>query len=71
MTNYTSFLACFHSGHTDIYVNGLTLGIVKPAQVELAKYNPLNIAPNSQFNDLSELRAELNAALDKIDDIMS
>lgn len=67
MNNYTSFLVCFHSGHTDLYINGLPLGIIKSNNVELAKFNPLNMAPNSQFKNLSELRAELNSALDKIE----
>lgn len=30
MTNeYHSFLVCFHPGHTDIYFNGLPIGVIR------------------------------------------
>lgn len=29
MTDYHSFLICFHPGHTDVFRNGLPLGVVR------------------------------------------
>jgi hypothetical protein len=68
MANYTSFLVCFHPEHTDVYINGLSLGIVKPDdKVELGKFNPLKLADNPKFKTVTELRAELNRAIDLIE----
>jgi len=68
MNNYTSFLVCFHLGHTDFYINGLSLGIIKPDdKVELAKFNPFELADNHQFKTTAELRVELNRVLDLIE----
>lgn len=30
MSNYHSFLICFHEQHTDVYHNGLPLGVIPP-----------------------------------------
>ncbi len=65
-SNYMSFLVCFHPDHSDFYVNGLTLGIVKSESVELAKLNPLEFHA-SKFKNLAELRASLNESLDKLE----
>jgi hypothetical protein len=68
LNNYTSFLTCFHPGHTDVYVNGLQLAIIKPSNVELGKINPLTQGClKSEFGNISELRIALNEALDKIE----
>lgn len=29
---YKSFLVCFHDGHTDVYKNGLPVGIIRNGQ---------------------------------------
>lgn len=30
--NYSSFLVCFHEKHTDLYQNGLPLGVVRDGE---------------------------------------
>ena len=62
---YTSFLACFHDGHTDLYITGMTLAIIKSDGIEIPKVNPLTQV-GCAFANVSELRAALNAALDAL-----
>jgi hypothetical protein len=59
---YTSVLLCFHEGHTDIFVNGLPLAIVKGEAVEFAKVDPLK-ATGSRFADVDEMHMEVCNAL--------
>ncbi len=33
-TNYTSFLACFHEKHTDVYHEGLPIGVIRDGTFE-------------------------------------
>ena len=68
MINGISSLVCFYPGHTDVYINGLLLGILKPDdKVELAKTNPFKLADNHQFKTFAELSTEMNRALDLIE----
>lgn len=59
---YTSFLVCFHPNHSDLYINGIPLAIVKGGVVELNKVNPLML-PDCAFNDIATLRDMLNHVL--------
>jgi hypothetical protein len=61
---YTSLLVCFHPNHSDLYINGVLLAIVKGGAVELNKVNPL-ILPDSAFNDIATLQDMLNNVLDE------
>lgn len=35
MNNYTSFLICFHDGHTDIFRDGLPIGVIRDGRFDL------------------------------------
>jgi len=54
--NYTSFLVCAHEGHTDLFINGLPLAIVKDGRVELAKSNPMRL-PDCIYEDEAQIEA--------------
>jgi hypothetical protein len=59
---YTSVLLCFHEGHTDIFVNGLPLAIVKDESVEVAKVDPLK-ATGSRFSEYGLMRHKVIGTL--------
>lgn len=67
MNKYSSFLVCFHENHSDFYLNGLSLGIVKSNEVELSKANPFSVTEYKKFSSISELRVKLNEELDKLE----
>ena len=64
---YTSLLVCFHPNHSDLYINGVPLAIVKGGAVELNKVNPL-IFPESNFKNVADLKLALCEVLDMVKD---
>jgi hypothetical protein len=65
MSNYTSFLICFHPDHTDIYHNGLPLGVIRDGVFRIHENTmpdgtkvPVKIPENLLF-DVANVRAAI------------
>lgn len=44
MNDYKSFLICFHQDHTDVFLNGLPLGVIRKGRFAIHEY----ILPSGQ-----------------------
>lgn len=62
---YTSFLVCFHPGHTDLYVDGLPLAIINETGVHLSSTNPLKLAGHAVLDEVA-ISTALQQALAKV-----
>lgn len=72
MSSYYSFLVCRHADKTDLYVNGIPLGLIRDGKFERAQIagRPLQFSQLPDplpFKTVAELKAELHRFVDAIE----
>lgn len=63
--SYHSFLICFHDGHTDVFRNGLPLGVIKDNAFHVHK----TIAPDGR-ETVAQIPETLPALVKEVCDMM-
>lgn len=64
MKTYSSFLICFHPGHTDVFRNGLPLGVIVDGTFRVHELNGANdtkVPVTITAEELNEVVATVDA----------